>query len=50
MTPNAFRRIALALDGAIESAHHGHPDFRVGGTSILHRFPYVLAFERRIEG
>jgi len=31
MTPNAFRRIALALDGAIESAHHGHPDFRVGG-------------------
>jgi hypothetical protein len=31
MTPNGFRRIALGLDGAIESAHHGHPDFRVGG-------------------
>ena len=31
MTPAGFRRIALALDGAIESAHHGHPDFRVGG-------------------
>ena len=24
-----FRSIALALDGAIESAHMGHPDFRV---------------------
>jgi hypothetical protein len=24
-----FRSIALALDGAIEGAHMGHPDFRV---------------------
>ena len=24
-----FRRIALALDGAIEGAHMGHPDFRI---------------------
>jgi len=31
MTPNGFRRIALSLDGASENAHHGHPDFRVGG-------------------
>ena len=31
MTPAAFRRIALALAGAEESAHMGHPDFRVGG-------------------
>ena len=31
MTPNRFRRIALRLEGATESAHHGHPDFRVGG-------------------
>ena len=31
MTPNGFRRIALGLEGAIEGAHHGHPDFRVGG-------------------
>ena len=31
MTPDGFRRIALGLDGASESAHHGHPDFRVGG-------------------
>lgn len=31
MTADRFRRIALALDGVVESAHHGHPDFRVGG-------------------
>ena len=24
-----FRRIALGMEGAIESAHMGHPDFRV---------------------
>ena len=30
MTAAGFRRIALALDAAVESAHHGHPDFRVG--------------------
>jgi len=28
---NDFRRLALALDGAIESAHMGHPDFRAHG-------------------
>ncbi|MFN8061535.1 MAG: MmcQ/YjbR family DNA-binding protein [Vicinamibacterales bacterium] len=31
MTADDFRRIALGLDGAIESAHMGHPDFRVNG-------------------
>jgi hypothetical protein len=31
MTSNGFRRIALGLDGVIESAHHGHPDFRASG-------------------
>lgn len=31
MTANAFRRIALAMEGAVESAHMGHPDFRVKG-------------------
>ncbi len=30
MTAAGFRRIALALDATVESAHHGHPDFRVG--------------------
>lgn len=31
MTVDDFRRIALSLDGAEESSHMGHPDFRVGG-------------------
>jgi hypothetical protein len=31
MTGDDFRRIALALEGAIEKAHMGHPDFRVNG-------------------
>ncbi len=26
-----FRRIALSMPEAVEGAHHGHPDFRVGG-------------------
>ena len=29
MTATAFRRIALALEGAVEGAHMGHPDFRI---------------------
>jgi hypothetical protein len=31
MTEDQFRCLALALPEATESAHHGHPDFRVGG-------------------
>jgi hypothetical protein len=31
MTPAAFRKIALSLAGATESAHGGHPDFRAAG-------------------
>jgi hypothetical protein len=31
MTPAAFRKIALSLDGASEGAHGGHADFRAGG-------------------
>jgi hypothetical protein len=31
MTPDEFRQLALSLPEAIESAHMGHPDFRVGG-------------------
>ena len=30
MTPDDFRRLALALPAAVESAHGDHPDFRVG--------------------
>ena len=29
MTESDFRRIALGMKGAVESAHMGHPDFRV---------------------
>lgn len=29
MRERDFRRIALGMEGAIESAHMGHPDFRV---------------------
>lgn len=31
MTPEEFRRRALALPNAIEGRHMGHADFRVGG-------------------
>lgn len=31
VTPAQFRRIALAFPETVESAHMGHPDFRVGG-------------------
>ena len=31
MTTEDFRRMALSLPGAIESAHMNHPDFRVNG-------------------
>jgi hypothetical protein len=31
MTREDFRRLALALPGASENAHVGHPDFRIGG-------------------
>lgn len=31
MTANDFRRLALSFPETAESAHMGHPDFRVGG-------------------
>ena len=31
MRGHEFRRIVLALDGAFEGAHMGHPDFRAHG-------------------
>jgi YjbR protein len=31
MTPDSFRQLALSLPDAIEGAHMGHADFRVGG-------------------
>ena len=29
MRENDFRRVALGMEGAVEGAHMGHPDFRV---------------------
>src|SRR6516164_7478412 len=31
MTAEKFRELALSLPDAVEAAHMGHPDFRVGG-------------------
>jgi hypothetical protein len=31
MTDEEFRRLALSFDGAVESSHMDHPDFRVSG-------------------
>jgi len=31
MNAAEFRKLALACEGASESEHNGHPDFRVGG-------------------
>lgn len=31
MTAEEFRQMALSLPDTVESAHMGHPDFRVGG-------------------
>jgi hypothetical protein len=31
MNGTDFRRLALGMDGAVEGAHMGHPDFRVNG-------------------
>ena len=31
ITAEDFRRIALGMDGALEGAHMGHPDFRANG-------------------
>ena len=31
ITMKDFRRVALGMDGAVEGAHMGHPDFRANG-------------------
>lgn len=41
MTAADFRRFALSLPEATESAHHGHPDFRVCGKIFA-----TLAYEK----
>jgi hypothetical protein len=39
MTANDFRRIALSMDGAVESAHMNHPDFRADGKIFATIYP-----------
>jgi YjbR len=39
LTPDQFRGIALAMDGAIESAHMDHPDFRANGRIFATLYP-----------
>ena len=41
MTGKDFRRIALSLPEAVEGAHMGHADFRVGGKIFA-----TLAYEK----
>ena len=41
MTATDFRRIALSLPEAVEGAHMGHADFRVGGKIFA-----TLAYEK----
>lgn len=39
MTPDEFRRLALKMNGATESAHMGHPDFRANGRIFATLYP-----------
>jgi hypothetical protein len=32
LTPEKFRSLALQIAGAVESAHMGHPDFRIAAS------------------
>jgi hypothetical protein len=39
LRPADFRRIALGMNGAIEGAHMGHPDFRANGRIFATLYP-----------
>jgi hypothetical protein len=39
MDHDEFRRIALSMEGAIEDAHMGHPDFRANGRIFATLYP-----------
>ena len=45
MRESDFRRMALAMDGAVEGAHMGHPDFRVNNRIFV-----TLHHDRRSGG
>jgi hypothetical protein len=52
---NDFRKMALAMQGVVEGAHHGHPDFRVNGKVMASLQPthgcgmVVLTPEQQVE-
>jgi hypothetical protein len=39
MDHDEFRRIALSMEGAVEGAHMGHPDFRANGRIFATLYP-----------
>ena len=39
MTPERFRRLALALPDVVEGEHHAHPDFRAHGRVFVTLHP-----------
>lgn len=39
MTPDEFRRIAVSMNGSVEGAHMGHPDFRANGKIFATLYP-----------
>jgi hypothetical protein len=39
LTVSQARKIVLSMPEAVESAHHGHPDFRVGGRIFATLWP-----------
>jgi hypothetical protein len=39
VTQNEFRRIALAMNGAVEGSHMAHPDFRANGRIFATIYP-----------
>jgi hypothetical protein len=39
MTPDQFRRLALALPDVVEGEHHAHPDFRAHGRIVASLHP-----------
>lgn len=45
VTPNQFRKMALALTEVVEQEHMGHPDFRINGKIFASLGPAALAPE-----
>jgi hypothetical protein len=43
LSAEEFRRMALRMDGAVEGAHMGHPDFRANGRIFATIYPDGLS-------